>query len=417
VSATSGELTAPGRDEAQSLPPDVAPNLTPPPGNPRFPLLDAMRAIAALCVFAGHTVTGTTTLGADPARFVAATQAADEGVAIFFLISGFLLYRPFLTARRGRSLSLAGYARRRVLRIVPAYWVALSVFLVLGMVAGVNGGNWWIFYGFGQVYSFNTLGGGIGVAWTLCIEVTFYALLPFFAFVSVRLWRGALVGDFAALTVLALASLTYRAHFTSIYEVAKVSTLPGTFLWFALGMTLALASVGGGWASRFAELDVRLRHWPVVSWTVALVLFAALHELAHATGSLGFTFVEVMTHALYGLVAFFLLLPAVFGGTTAGPVHRLLSARLLAWIGLISYAFYLYHVIVIAQLNRFLVEQGIGLRYVLVTVCALVISLLCAAASFYLVERPLMRLGARRSGSPPSSEGRSAGARGTRPEG
>jgi peptidoglycan/LPS O-acetylase OafA/YrhL len=399
VSATRGERTAPGRDEATPPRSVVAPNLTPPPGNPRFPLFDSLRAIAALCVFAGHTVTGTTTLAAHPARFVLATQVADEGVAIFFLISGFLLYRPFLTARRGRSLSLVGYARRRVLRIVPAYWVALSLLLVLGMVSGVNGQNWWIFYGFGQIYRFNTLGGGIGVAWTLCIEVTFYAALPCFAFVAARLWRGSLAGDFALVALLALASLAYRAHFSSIFDLAKVSTLAGTFFWFALGMTLALASVGGRWAARFSELGVRRRSWPALSWMVALVLFAALHELAHATGSLGFTFVAVVTHALYGLVAFFLLLPAVFAETGDGPVRRVLGARLLAWIGLISYAFYLYHSIVIAQLNRFLLDHGIGLRYVIVTVGGLVVSLLCAAASFYLLERPLMRLGGRRSTS------------------
>ena len=49
------------------------------------------------------------------------------GVAIFFVISGFLLYRPFLAASRGGPAAIRGYLRRRVLRIVPAYWVALTV--------------------------------------------------------------------------------------------------------------------------------------------------------------------------------------------------------------------------------------------------------------------------------------------------
>lgn len=400
VSATGApELTAPGSDAYTPARAAAAPNLMPPPGNPRFPLLDAMRAIAALCVFAGHTVTGTYSLAAHPTRFVVATQVADEGVAIFFLISGFLLYRPFLTARRGRPFSLTGYARRRVLRIVPAYWAALSIFLLLGVVSGVNGGNWWIFYGFGQIYQFHTVGSGIGVAWTLCIEVTFYAALPGFAWLAARLWRGSLAGDFALLVVLALASLAYRAHFSSIFDLAKVSTLAGTFLWFALGMALALVSVGGRWVSRFSELAARRRHWPTLSWAVAAVLFVALHELVHASGALGFTFVAVATHALYGLVAFFLLLPAAFADTAGGLVRRSLSSRPLAWIGLVSYSFYLYHTIVIAQLNRFVSDHGIGVRYVIVTVGGLVISLLCAAASFYLLERPLMRLGRRRSRS------------------
>jgi peptidoglycan/LPS O-acetylase OafA/YrhL len=408
VSVTSGELTAPGPGEGDSPSFTVAPNLTPPPGNPRFPIFDSLRAIAALCVFAGHTVTGTYTLAGQPGLFTLAAHVADEGVAIFFLISGFLLYRPFLTARRGHPLSLAGYARRRVLRIVPAYWVALSIFLALGVVSGVNGGNWWIFYGFGQVYRYSTVGSGVGVAWTLCIEVTFYAALPGFAFVAARLWRGSLAWDFSLLAVLAVASLAYRAHFSSIFDLAKVSTLAGTFFWFALGMTLALASVSERWVSLFSALGVRLRHWPTLSWIVALALFLALHELFHHTGSLGFAVVNVVTHALYGLVAFFLLLPAVFEDTAGGLVRRLLSVRLLAWIGLISYAFYLYHTIVIAQLNRFILDHGIGARYAIVTVGALIISLGAAAASFYLLERPVMRMGERR---------RAAGNRSNRPTG
>jgi peptidoglycan/LPS O-acetylase OafA/YrhL len=119
-----------------SAEPAVAPNLAPPPGNPRFPLVDSLRAIAALLVFAGHTVTETTSLAVHPERFVWATNVAYEGVALFFLISGFLLYRPFVAARAGgRAVPLPDYARRRVLRIVPAYWAALSIFLALGLVS------------------------------------------------------------------------------------------------------------------------------------------------------------------------------------------------------------------------------------------------------------------------------------------
>ena len=51
-------------------------------------------------MFAGHTVTGVYSLSAHPSLFLWAVEIAYEGVAIFFLISGFLLYRPFLVARR-----------------------------------------------------------------------------------------------------------------------------------------------------------------------------------------------------------------------------------------------------------------------------------------------------------------------------
>ena len=96
---------------APSLTEDAAPNLAPPPGNPRFPLFDALRAVAALSVFLGHTITGPSTASTSPSAAVPLRRAdlPNQGVALFFLISGFLLYRPFLVARRrgsGGALSL-----------------------------------------------------------------------------------------------------------------------------------------------------------------------------------------------------------------------------------------------------------------------------------------------------------------------
>ena len=50
-------------------------------------------------------------------------------MTVFFVLSGFLLYRPFLAADLDglRPVALRDYARRGVLRIVPAYWLALTV--------------------------------------------------------------------------------------------------------------------------------------------------------------------------------------------------------------------------------------------------------------------------------------------------
>ena len=372
-----------------------APNLVPPPGNPRFPLFDSLRALAALSVFAGHTVTGVYTLSDHPTRFLWAVDLAYEGVAIFFLISGFLLYRPFLAARRGgRPVRLGSYATRRVLRIVPAYWVALTIFIAAGFVSGVTTNNWWIFYGFGQIYSGGNIGNGIGVAWTLCIEVTFYAALPVFALACARLGASRFRADVVLLVLLAAGSLVFRAHFSAFIQVARVSTLAGTFFWFALGMGLAICSV---WlqerAPRLGGSAAVHQLWPVASWTAAIGLLVLNHQVQ--TGFLGLDArgAVVLTHVLYGLSALFVLLPAVFAERRAGPVQSVLRLRLLAWIGLVSYAFYLYHTIVIDQLNKLAKDAGISARYAFVAVTSLVLTLVCASASYYLLERPVMRWG------------------------
>jgi peptidoglycan/LPS O-acetylase OafA/YrhL len=366
-----------------------APNLTPPPGNPRFPSFDALRAIAALSVFAGHTVTETTTFAAHPGRFVWAAQLADQGVAIFFLISGFLLYRPFLTARqRGASLAVGSYAKRRILRIVPAFWLAMTIFIVFGLVSGVTAGNWWIFYGFGQVYSAQLIGRGLGVAWTLGVEMSFYLLLPALVWLAGRLdrQREGFRGDVLVLVVLAAASLGFRAHESGFLQSQKVSTLAGTFFWFALGMGLAILSITRRSWNGF-------RFWPEVSWLLALLSFLAVHAVEANRPALGAAPTLVLSHILHGSAALFVLLPGVFAESAPGPARRVLRARLFAWIGLVSYGVYLYHSVVLAQLNKLFAGIPSGARYCLVVLIGLLVTAACAAASYYVLERPIMRMG------------------------
>src|SRR5438552_10603948 len=150
----------------------------------RFPLFDSLRAIAALAVLATHAAVfaGVETSGSRLAPYAA---RLDAGVAVFFVISGFLLYRPFVRARnRGERQPATGpYAWRRFLRIVPAYWVALTV---IALWLGTRGPVFTAsgiphYFGVAQAYSESTLGGGITQAWSLTVEIAFYAFLPLWA--------------------------------------------------------------------------------------------------------------------------------------------------------------------------------------------------------------------------------------------
>ena len=372
----------------------LAPNLTPPPGNPRFPEIDGLRALAALSVFLGHTVTGTVSPVAHPRLFLHAAQLSIEGVAIFFVISGFLLYRPFLVARvRSRPLGLPGYARRRITRIVPAYWVALTIFVVAGWAPGVTPHNWWIFYGFGQVYSSTTIGQGIGAAWTLCTEAAFYALLPLLAMaLACGPPRRTVRREFLVLGLLALAALSFRWRLRSFADFATLDTLPGMFLWFALGMALAvlsLAAVELGRRGRFAALVQR--HGPAC-WISAAALFVGLEELDHV--HLG-QWQGVASHLLAGLVAMLVVAPGAFPHPASRPV-MLLRRPWLVWLGLVSYAFYLYHTVVIARLDHALHALATGWRWPAVLAGSFAITCLCSAVSYYIVERPAMRWAVRR---------------------
>ena len=128
---------------------DTVPDaVAPPPHHPRFPLLDGMRAIAVLSVVLVHT-----TVGAHDTPILGPLLAhTNIGVAIFFLISGFLLYRPFIAHRGGgpAAPSVDQYAKRRVLRIYPAYWLVLTVLVIAPGLTGIGDGEWWALYGLVQ---------------------------------------------------------------------------------------------------------------------------------------------------------------------------------------------------------------------------------------------------------------------------
>ncbi|MBN1528600.1 MAG: acyltransferase [Thermoleophilaceae bacterium] len=366
-----------------------APNVAPPPGNPKFELFDAMRAVAALCVFGAHLLIHTSTPEQHP-FFEWAPQLAAQGVAIFFLISGFLLYRPFLVARQnGRQLTFSGYATRRVLRIVPAYWLALFVVVVVLQHNDV-GHDWWIHAAFGQVYFDATRAGGIGVAWSLCVEVTFYIVLPLIAWAGFWLGRGRLRGDIALLAALTMASLAFRILVAPPAGQGNswlAHTLPGSFLWFALGMALAIGSVA--LSSQQASVRFVSQH-PNLMWVSALASFTTMYLFISGPG--GATGGRTLEHVAYGVTALFLLLPAVFGEHAGGALRRVLGTRALAWIGVVSYGFYLYHADVFNYIDARPEFEWLPKSVPLLGAYTFVATLALAAASYYLVERPILRL-------------------------
>ncbi len=177
----AGSPAAPGAE----APPVVAP----PPGHPRFPLIDSLRALAALGVLFAHVGFLSQTIARH--RYGAGVANLSIGVAVFFAISGFLLYRPFFNSEitAAPRPPATDFLRRRVLRIVPAYWLALTVLAIYPGLPVVHTHEWWRYYFFLQVYSPLFAIFGLTVAWSLCIEVTFYALLPLYAALTRLLCR------------------------------------------------------------------------------------------------------------------------------------------------------------------------------------------------------------------------------------
>jgi peptidoglycan/LPS O-acetylase OafA/YrhL len=382
--------------------------------NPRFPLFDSLRAIAALSVLFFHVAF--VTRGFTQPGFGRVLAQLNIGVPIFFLISGFLLYRPFAHARfsAASAPAVVPYAIRRLARIVPAYWVAVTlVALWLGLHSVFTLHGLLTYYGFTQVYDAHTLvtvdlKGGLGHTWTLCVEMSFYVLLPVWAFLQrrlpVRSTRQFVVTEALPLVAIFAAGLAW--NYTQIQSIdgivvftPKIATLPDYLDHFALGMGLAVASVV--LASRKRQpLPVRVVvRAPWVPWLVAAGAFVVLCSIGSNITSVD---AEATRHVIRGFVALCVLLPAVFGDTEGGVVRRVLADRRLQWVGLVSYSLYLWHLPIVSKLQGAGVRGAVG--WVGFAVVSVVACLTVAAVSFYVVERPFQRLARRATGRSGSQE-------------
>jgi peptidoglycan/LPS O-acetylase OafA/YrhL len=395
-------LSAPLRPDTTT--PDDA--VAPPPHHPRFPLLDGMRAVAVFSVLILHVGVFGVVGDSFGGRLV---MHMNVGVTIFFLISGFLLYRPFIAHRTGGAPAPAGldYAKRRLLRIVPAYWLVLIVLVLAPGVLGVPGSG-----GLQQFALIHTLPVGDGPAciaavsqcglaqtWSLVVEVTFYALLPFYALAAAALARGRSVREWLPIELLLLGALAIGSMILRFVlldgpgpTTVVGGTLLGYWLWFALGMALALISValaGLGW--RPAAIDFVGAH-PSFVWLAAAAIYVAAALILPATPYLIGVRDQLLAHVAFGAVALLLMLPAVFGDDEGGAPRTFLEHPLIAWLGLVSYGIFLWHYVIALELGL----PGEGLAFAPLLVATVAITVPIAAASYYLVERPLLRFKYRR---------------------
>jgi peptidoglycan/LPS O-acetylase OafA/YrhL len=368
-----------------------------------------MRGIPAVAIIVGHAWFFTGGFGGFTESLSNRAMVRMDGlVALFFLLSAFLLYRPMIAHRTGGPAAprVADYARRRFIRLYPAYWVALTGFAVFVGLYGVFSSNWWAFY---SITDFLHLGlhdvcpadkeflCGLPQSWTLGVDMTFYVLLPFYAAATGLLARGReprnwVKLELGLLALLAAASLLLGGPPFSLrsHDWFRFSAL-GHLYWFALGLALAVISVTD-WRAGLPRAIRAAASRPVLCWAAAaaiylftvLAFYPAPFIIAPFRDGLEYTELNL----IQGVSAVLLFLPAVFGNPNRGLPARILSHPALMWIGLISYGLLLWNVTFAVLLGFPGADEG----YWTVLIAGTLATLPLAALSYYLVERPLMKL-------------------------
>lgn len=338
--------------------------------------IDALRGVAALSVLLFHL--WLYALAAPPA---AVHTPLDElwsagrlGLVLFFVLSGYLLYRPWVTARRsGRPApSRWPYAVRRAARVVPAYLLAVVGAILLlrgaGSVPGVRlppSDALWRFFVFAQNLSPATIMKLDPPLWTLAVEVAFYALLPAAGWAAMRVRRPWLVPG-----ALLCAGLGYNAAIAGQgLSQPWTKALPALLPLFAAGMLLAHRPLRSGRTPRARRTALGVG----VALVVADVVW---HQ--HGAGTAG-----AVLRDLPAAIGFALIVHVVQDA-------RLKSrpARALASVGTVSFGLYLWHLPVLWALRA---HGLLPLDPVLALPVVLGPSLLIATLSWRLVERPAVR--------------------------
>ncbi len=344
------------------------------------------------------------------------------GVAMFFVLSGFLLARPFWQALdKGEPMpSLGTYVSRRAARILPGYWLALVVSFVLSIlifgatldgelilrfVAGaVVMADWhWLTFFPVEVN---------GPLWSISFEVTSYALLPlgFFGLFALgklsRGWSGRVLW----LVVIGLALLGHWLYLTQFpIDSARRGwdhgLVGGAKYWmprynpFALFSMFAMGALAAGLQFKAGGR----RHWIFDLLAIAagaVAVWAVLRHLGNMrVDASGFGWLEIP----YGFPWFQL---GIAGFLAACPssvlLGKLLDNPASRYIATISFGLYIWHYLVIELVRVYWVPDftygKIGDMTLFVTVCAVItaISVVLAQLSWNFVEKPAIDWARRR---------------------
>ena len=353
-----------------------------------LPTLDGWRAIAILAVVIAHATNSLLAPGAPYANaaWFHVTRYGAKGVDLFFGISGLLICSRLLEEydARGR-ISLKGFYIRRLLRILPPYWALLAVLLLLTLAGRLTISGDQLLTSFLFVRNYLAIdphdGWYTGHLWSLSVEEHFYLLWP----LLLVLWTPARAQWRVAAFALAIAAwrvVEFRLQMgieliPGLGFYTRTDTRLDALLW---GCWTALALRDAAWRARLEKLLAP------AGWTVVLALLIAVLAIDPP--------LSLLWQAM--------LIPLVLAGTVLHPgqsVGLLLETAPLRWIGRISYSLYLWQQVFLVTMGH---QGALGWsQYVPVSIVA---AFAAASLSYYLLERPMMRLGHRLA--PPITEGR-----------
>jgi len=324
--------------------------------------LDGLRAFAFLAVFANHA---------------AKVPLMWVGVDVFFVLSGFLITNILLGIRAMSTPRYFGqFYARRARRILPPYCIAILLAIVLRSdVPWRSDWIWMAIFSSNIPVAFHLANmGPLVPLWSLAIEEHFYLLWPL-----IILWFERRTLRTILLTLVIFIPFL-RAAFTPLAHTAVFGYL---FIFAFTPFRIDLLAAGSLIALYWEQDHKRVIGWQKYAKYIAIctgfcfavpaLLFPVFRAKANSMifNTLGYSLSVVTCTAL---VVYVLTL-------SGGPIYKLLTNKVIMWLGTISYMCYLVHDIFLELLGRGTLWQLVG---------AFALTIVFSALSWRFIEAPIL---------------------------
>ena len=343
--------------------------------------IEGLRAIAVLMVFNSHVLSYFyfNNFYIDNNPFLLAVfkfiQSGHFGVDIFFVISGYLIYKTTLKSEP----TFFQYFRRRFMRLMPAHLMVLayvipSGFLLINVIENI----FFLPAFIRNIPSYNFVTWSLG--WEWLFYLSFFILFKILRIVSRGCFISGIILFMTLLFLLTCPDLPVAMHLKDKYDIP----IPGRFFGFFIGAFVAQLTMSASYKNS----------WKQVS-------------LASLCGLIGFIFwtwvysdyrETPQFNSYYILNLYFLILDLLVGMTILGLVfsaRKTLVSRLLTLtpfrvLGQISYSFYLVHAVIGIPLAIRLIDADNLHKILLIYISSLIICFVISSILFLVFERPFL---------------------------
>jgi peptidoglycan/LPS O-acetylase OafA/YrhL len=340
----------------------------------RLDFIDGLRGLAILLVILRHYYFAVNT-GGWP-RWADAMQLGYLGVHLFLILSGFCIAWAYV-GPSARTFDWRDFFKRRAARILPAYYVALTISIILALPMPIDVLFWQTLSHITMTHNFfaKTVLALNSPFWSLALECQLYIVFPMLLFGYKKF------GLALTLVLTFCIQMIYRFfiawNFGTDYDLLTFVlpwSVAGRILEFGLGMWAACL------IGRYSNTALS-RAGQKLTWILSILFFIGAFVIRPKLGG-----TAPVTDLLWSLSFFCLLHAASVPGSI---LNRLCSWRPIVWLGVMSYSVYLVHEFFIEAFGHYIRENiaNPAMTLGLLVPVGLITILLCSV--FYrLVEKP-----------------------------